>query len=55
MMRHKNMYSYFMQREGGRLYGIAKIGQQEYDATLVLLGENPFVANPNAHIPRIHG
>jgi hypothetical protein len=36
MMGHRNIYSYFMQREGGRLYGIAKMGQQEYDVTLVL-------------------
>jgi hypothetical protein len=28
-----NIYSYFMQRAGGRLYGIAKMGQHEYDAT----------------------
>jgi hypothetical protein len=46
MMRHRNIYSYFMQREGGRLYGIAKTGQQEYDATLILYGENPSVAIP---------
>jgi hypothetical protein len=46
MMRHRNIYSYFMQREGGRLYEIAKTGQQGYDAALVLYGENPSVANP---------
>jgi hypothetical protein len=32
MMRHKNIDSYFMQREGGSLYRIAKTSQQEYDA-----------------------
>jgi hypothetical protein len=36
MMRHRNIYSYFMQREGGRLYGIAKMDQQDYDVALVL-------------------
>jgi hypothetical protein len=46
MMRHWNIYSYFIQREGGRLYGIVKTGQQDYDATLILWGENPPIANP---------
>jgi hypothetical protein len=46
MMRHRNMYSYFRQRVGGRLYGISKIDQQEYDAALILYGENPSVTNP---------
>jgi hypothetical protein len=46
MIRHRNIYSYFMQREGGRLYGIAKTGEQEYDATLILYGVNPSIANP---------
>jgi hypothetical protein len=46
MRRHRNIYSYFMQREGGRLFGIAKTGQQEYDTTLILYGVNPSVANP---------
>jgi hypothetical protein len=45
MMRHRNIYSYFMQREGGRFYGIVKIGQQEYDVALILYGVNPSVAN----------
>jgi hypothetical protein len=35
MMKHRYIYSYFMQREGGRLYERAKTDQQEYDATLV--------------------
>jgi hypothetical protein len=46
MMRHKNIYSCFIHRAGGRLYGIAKIGQQEYDYALILYSENPSVANP---------
>jgi hypothetical protein len=46
MMRHGNIYSYFRQREGGMLYGIANTCQQEYDAALILYGENPSVANP---------
>jgi hypothetical protein len=46
MMRHRNIYSYFMQREGERLYGIAKMGQQEYDVALILYGRNPSVAIP---------
>jgi hypothetical protein len=46
MMRHRNMYSYFMQRASGRFYGIAKIGQQEYNVALILYSENPSVANP---------
>jgi hypothetical protein len=28
------------------LYGIGKMGQQEYDDALVLYGVNPYVANP---------
>jgi hypothetical protein len=27
------------------LYGIVKTGQQEYDAALILYGENPSIAN----------
>jgi hypothetical protein len=46
MMRHRNIYSYFIQRVGGRLYGIAKTGQQEYNGALVLYDMNPSVANP---------
>jgi hypothetical protein len=46
MMRHSNIYLHFMQIEGGRLYEMTNTGQQEYDATLVLYGENTFVANP---------
>jgi hypothetical protein len=46
MMRHMNIYSYFMEREGGRLYAIAKMGQQEYDTTLILYDDNPSVTNP---------
>jgi hypothetical protein len=36
MTRHRTTYSYFMQREGGRLYKIATTDQKEYDAALVL-------------------
>jgi hypothetical protein len=32
-MRHRNIYSYFMQIVGVRLYGIAKMDQYEYNAT----------------------
>jgi hypothetical protein len=46
MIRHKNMYSYFTQRAGGTLYEISKTDQQEYDATLILYSENPYVTNP---------
>jgi hypothetical protein len=45
MMRHKNMYSYFMQRAGERLYEIANTGQQEYDAALVLYDDFFLVAS----------
>jgi hypothetical protein len=40
------MKSYFIQREGGRLYVIGKMNQQEYGAAIVLNGEKPSVANP---------
>jgi hypothetical protein len=46
MMKRRNIYSYFMQRKDERLYEIAKIDQKEYDTTLVLYSENPFVVNP---------
>jgi hypothetical protein len=45
MMMHMNINSYFMQRQDGRLYGIAKIGQQEYNALLLLKGMKPSNAN----------
>jgi hypothetical protein len=54
MMRHMNLYSYFMQRAGGRLYGIAKTCQQEYDAALVLYGQNPSIANPMRSLRQSH-
>jgi hypothetical protein len=41
MMRHMNIYSYFMQRVGGRLYEIAKMAQHEYDAVDELYDVNP--------------
>ena len=31
MIKQRNINSYFIQREGGRLYGITKTGQHEYD------------------------
>jgi hypothetical protein len=31
MIKQRNINSYFIQREGGRLYGITKIDQHEYD------------------------
>jgi hypothetical protein len=46
MMRHRNIYSYFIQRAGVRLCGIAKTCQHEYDDALILYSENPSVANP---------
>jgi hypothetical protein len=46
MMRHRNIYSYFMQRAGDRLYEIAKTDQHEYDAVDELYDMNPFVTNP---------
>jgi hypothetical protein len=46
MMRHRNIYSYFIQRAGGILYGIAKACQHEYDDALILYSENQSVANP---------
>jgi hypothetical protein len=30
-VEQRNINSYFIQREGGRLYGITKTGQHEYD------------------------
>jgi hypothetical protein len=45
MMRHKNINTYFMRRQGDKLYGIAKTNQQEYDVALSLKGLNPVVAN----------
>jgi hypothetical protein len=40
------MNSNFIQRDGGRLYGIAKMGQQEYGVEFVLNGSKPSVTNP---------
>jgi hypothetical protein len=40
------MNSNFIQRDGGRLYGKAQMGQQEYDVEFVLNGLKPSVANP---------
>jgi hypothetical protein len=46
MMRQWNMNSNFIQRDGGRLYDTAKMGQQEYGAELVLNASKPSVNNP---------
>jgi hypothetical protein len=46
MMRHMNIYSYFIQRAGGRLYEIIKTGQYKYDDALILYVDNPSVVNP---------
>jgi hypothetical protein len=40
------MNSYFMQREGGRLYRIVNTDQQEYGAAFVLNSEMPSLTNP---------
>jgi hypothetical protein len=40
------MNSNYIQRDGDRLYGIAKASQQEYGVELVLNGSKPSVANP---------
>jgi hypothetical protein len=45
-MSQRNMNSYFIQKEGGRLYVTAKIGHQEYGVEFVLNGSKPFVDNP---------
>jgi hypothetical protein len=39
------MNSNFIQRYGGRLYDIAKMGQEEYGAELVLNGSKPSITN----------
>jgi hypothetical protein len=46
MMKYGNIYSYFIQIACVRLYGIAKIVQQEYDDALILYSVNPSVTNP---------
>jgi hypothetical protein len=44
-MRQRNMNSNLIQRDGGRLYDIAKMGQQEYGAEFVLNASKSSVAN----------
>jgi hypothetical protein len=44
-MRQRNMNSNFIQRDGGRLYDIAKMDQQEYGVKFVLNGSKLSVAN----------
>jgi hypothetical protein len=46
MMRQRITNSYFIQRDGGRLYDTAKTGQQEFGAEFVLNGSKPSVGNP---------
>jgi hypothetical protein len=46
MMRQRNINSYFMQREGGRLYGTTNMGHQEEDDVLLLKGVKPSVTSP---------
>jgi hypothetical protein len=46
MVRQKNMNSNFIQRDGGRLYGTTKTGQQEYGVEFFLNGSKLSVANP---------
>jgi hypothetical protein len=45
-MRQRNINSYFIQRDGGRLNDTVNTGQQEYGAEFVLNGSKPFVVNP---------
>jgi hypothetical protein len=40
------MNSYFIQKEGGRLYVTTKIGHQQYGVEFVLNGSKPIVNNP---------
>jgi hypothetical protein len=40
------MNSNFIQRDGGRLYGTVKMGQQEYGGEIVLNGSKPSITNP---------
>jgi hypothetical protein len=45
MIKQRNINSYFIQREGGRLYGIAKTDQHEYDDVIWPKGVKPLVAS----------
>jgi hypothetical protein len=45
-MRQRNMNSNFIQRDGGRLYDISKMGQHEYGAEFILNGSKSSVTNP---------
>jgi hypothetical protein len=40
-----NMNSNFIQRDCGRMYNTAKMGQQEYGVEFVLNGSKPYVVN----------
>jgi hypothetical protein len=46
MKGQRNINSNFIQRDVGRLYGIANTGQQEYGARLVLNRSKVSVVNP---------
>jgi hypothetical protein len=51
MMRQRDMNTNFIQRDGGRLYDTAKMGQQEYDVEFILNGSKLSVANPKRTFP----
>jgi hypothetical protein len=44
-MRQRNMNSYFIQRDGGRLYDTTNMGHQEYGPKSALNGSKPYVPN----------
>ena len=46
MIKQRNINSYFIQREGGRLYEITKTNQHEYDDAIWPKGVKPSVASP---------
>jgi hypothetical protein len=46
MIKQRNINSYFIQREGGRLYGITNTSQHEYDDAIWPKGVKPSVARP---------
>jgi hypothetical protein len=49
------MNSYFIQREGGKLYGTIKTGQQEYGAEFILNGSKSSIVNPKRTFSYITG
>jgi hypothetical protein len=46
MTRQRNINSYFMQREGGRLYGTTNMDQQDKDVAFSPKGVKPLVTSP---------